>query len=140
MRNNDRYAMLIGVSTYDSDAYHDLPAVRADLPRTAVSAEFLERTLQSCRAASKIVLLDCCASGSVVQGRRAKGGDDSTSGEAERNRMYCIACNIRPARHLLVSPGRCQVVGDRSMSALRLTSRLTPDATMLHLIQQGCDW
>nr|WP_202447703.1 AAA domain-containing protein [Streptomyces sp. SID5468] len=144
--------MLIGVSTYDSDAYHDLPAVRADLhymqavlqhteiglynecdvvteptraemlhaiesfleerqqsetallyfsghgefceadgqlyfltrdsdpadlPRTAVSAEFLERTLQSCRAASKIVLLDCCASGSVVQGWRAKGADAS---------------------------------------------------------------
>ncbi|MET9972420.1 caspase family protein, partial [Streptomyces sp. NPDC006356] len=31
MRNNDRYALLIGVSTYDSDHYHDLPAVRADL-------------------------------------------------------------------------------------------------------------
>lgn len=29
--NNDRYALLIGVSTYDSDAYHELPAVRADL-------------------------------------------------------------------------------------------------------------
>lgn len=125
MRNNDRYALLIGASTYDSEHYHDLPAVRADLhymqavlqsteigqyndcamvpdptraemlhaiesflgerqqsesallyfsghgefceadnqlyfltrdsdpadlPRTAVSAEFLERTLQSCRA------------------------------------------------------------------------------------------
>lgn len=158
MRNNDRYAMLIGVSTYDSDQYHDLPVVRADLhymqevlqnteigqyndcemvpeptraemlhaiesfmeerqqsetallyfsghgefceadnqlyfltrdsdpadlPRTAVSAEFLERTLQSCRAASKIVLLDCCASGSVVQGWRAKGRDDADSDEEE---------------------------------------------------------
>lgn len=31
MSDNDRYAMLIGVSTYDSDAYHDLPPVRADL-------------------------------------------------------------------------------------------------------------
>lgn len=31
MTDNDRYAILIGVSTYDSDAYHDLPAVRADL-------------------------------------------------------------------------------------------------------------
>ncbi|WP_151483518.1 caspase, EACC1-associated type [Streptomyces albicerus] len=162
MRNNDRYAILIGVSTYDSDAYHDLPAVRADLhylkevlqnteigqyndcdvvadptraemlhaiesfleerqqsesallyfsghgefcesdnqlyfltrdsdradlPGTAVSADFLERTLQSCRAASKIVLLDCCASGSVVQGWRAKGGEGSESGEAERSTL-----------------------------------------------------
>ncbi|MGW2862035.1 caspase, EACC1-associated type [Streptomyces sp. NPDC001205] len=162
MRNNDRYAMLIGVSSYDSDDYHDLPAVRADLhymqavlqsteigqyndcdvvpeptraemlhaievfleqrqqsetallyfsghgefceadnqlyfltrdsdptdlPRTAVSAEFLERTLQSCRAASKIVLLDCCASGSVVQGWRAKGRNDSESDEEEHSTL-----------------------------------------------------
>ncbi|WP_406730838.1 caspase, EACC1-associated type [Streptomyces sp. NBC_01794] len=149
MSDNDRYAMLIGVSTYDSDAYDNLPPVRADLhymqavlesteigmyndcamvpeptraemlhavesfleerqasetallyfsghgefreadnqlyfltrdtdpgdlPATAVPAEFLERMLQSCRASSKIVLLDCCSSGSVVQGWTAKGG------------------------------------------------------------------
>ncbi|MER6088779.1 caspase, EACC1-associated type [Streptomyces bluensis] len=148
MTDNDRFAMLVGVSTYDSDAYHDLPPVRADLhymravlqnteigmyndcamvpeptraemlhaietflearqpsetallyfsghgefceddnqlyfltrdstpddlPGTAVPAEFLERMLQSCRASSKLVLLDCCSSGSVVQGWTAKG-------------------------------------------------------------------
>ncbi|GAA0410962.1 caspase, EACC1-associated type [Streptomyces luteireticuli] len=148
MSDNDRYAMLIGVSAYDSDHYHDLPSVRADLhymqavlesteigmyndcamvaeptraemlhaietfleerqasetallyfsghgefcetdnqlyfltrdtdpddlPGTAVPAEFLERMLQSCRASSKLVLLDCCSSGSVVQGWTAKG-------------------------------------------------------------------
>ncbi|CAL9585067.1 caspase, EACC1-associated type [Streptomyces sp. enrichment culture] len=148
MTDNDRYALLVGVSTYESEAYHDLPAVRADLhymkavlqnteigmyndcamapeptraemlhaietflearqpsetallyfsghgeyceqdgqlyfltrdtdpadlPGTAVPAEFLERMLQSCRAASKLVLLDCCSSGSVVQGWTAKG-------------------------------------------------------------------
>lgn len=148
MSHNDRYAMLVGVSTYDSDTYHDLPAVRADLhymravlqrteigmyndcemvpeptraemlhavetflenrqssetallyfsghgefceadnqlyfltrdsdpadlPGTAVPASFLERTLQSCRASSKVVLLDCCSSGSVVQGWTSKG-------------------------------------------------------------------
>ena len=148
MSDNDRYAMLIGVSTYDSDRYPDLPPVRADLhymqavlesteigmynecamvaeptraemlhaieefleerqasemallyfsghgefceadgqlyfltrdadpddlPGTAVPAEFLERMLQSCRASSKVVLLDCCSSGSVVQGWTAKG-------------------------------------------------------------------
>ncbi|MBT2452740.1 caspase family protein [Streptomyces sp. ISL-43] len=152
MSDNDRYALLIGVSTYDSSAYHDLPPVLADLhymqavlesteigmyndcamvseptraemlhaiesfledrqasetallyfsghgefcesdnqlyfltrdtnpadlPGTAVSAAFLERTLQSCRASSKIVLLDCCSSGSVVQGWTAKGGQDT---------------------------------------------------------------
>ncbi|WP_051837426.1 caspase, EACC1-associated type [Streptomyces sp. NRRL F-2580] len=152
MSENDRYAILIGVSTYDSDHYHDLPPVRADLhymqavlesteigmyndcamvaeptraemlhaieafleerqpsetallyfsghgefceadnqlyfltrdadpddlPGTAVSAEFLERMLQSCRASSKVVLLDCCSSGSVVQGWTAKGATDA---------------------------------------------------------------
>uniref|UniRef100_A0AAU2V0F8 AAA domain-containing protein n=1 Tax=Streptomyces sp. NBC_00003 TaxID=2903608 RepID=A0AAU2V0F8_9ACTN len=155
MSENDRYAMLIGVSTYDSDRYHDLPPVRADLhymqavlesleigmynecamvpeptraemlhaieefleerqpsetallyfsghgeyceadgqlyfltrdadpddlPGTAVPAEFLERMLQSCRASSKVVLLDCCSSGSVVQGWTAKGA----AGEGDR--------------------------------------------------------
>ncbi|GAA0475747.1 caspase, EACC1-associated type [Streptomyces olivaceiscleroticus] len=153
MSENDRYAMLIGVSTYDSDRYHDLPPVRADLhymqavlesteigmyntcamvpeptraemlhaieeflearqssetallyfsghgeyceadgqlyfltrdadpddlPGTAVPAEFLERMLQSCRASSKVVLLDCCSSGSVVQGWTAKGATDAS--------------------------------------------------------------
>ncbi|MEU2234822.1 caspase, EACC1-associated type [Streptomyces vietnamensis] len=152
MSDNDRYAMLIGVSTYDSDRYRDLPPVRADLhymqavlesteigmynecamvaeptraemlhaieefleerqasetallyfsghgefceadgqlyfltrdadpddlPGTAVPAEFLERMLQSCRASSKVVLLDCCSSGSVVQGWTAKGASDT---------------------------------------------------------------
>ncbi|MFI8855711.1 AAA domain-containing protein [Streptomyces prasinus] len=148
MTDNDRFAMLVGVSTYDSEAYHDLAPVRADLhymravlenteigmyndcamvaeptraemlhavetflearqpsetallyfsghgefceddnqlyfltrdadpddlPGTAVPAEFLERMLQSCRASSKLVLLDCCSSGSVVQGWTSKG-------------------------------------------------------------------
>ncbi|MFD9970221.1 AAA domain-containing protein [Streptomyces sp. NPDC059011] len=148
MTDNDRHALLVGVSTYDSEAYQNLSAVRADLhymravlenteigmynecavtaeptraemlhaveaflearqpsetallyfsghgeyceqdgqlyfltrdtdpadlPGTAVPAEFLERMLQSCRAASKLVLLDCCSSGSVVQGWTAKG-------------------------------------------------------------------
>ncbi|MHC3450962.1 DEAD/DEAH box helicase [Streptomyces prasinus] len=31
MTDNDRFAMLVGVSTYDSEAYHDLAPVRADL-------------------------------------------------------------------------------------------------------------
>lgn len=153
MSGNDRYALLIGVSTYDSDNLHDLPPVRADLhymravlesteigmyntcamvpeptraemlqaieefleerqpsetallyfsghgefceadgqlyfltrdtdpddlPGTAVPADFLERMLQSCRASSKVVLLDCCSSGSVVQGWTAKGLADSS--------------------------------------------------------------
>ncbi|WP_405007696.1 AAA domain-containing protein [Kitasatospora purpeofusca] len=156
--DNDRYALLLGVSVYESDAYHDLPSVRADLhymravlestkigmynecavvaeptraemlraledflterqqsetalvyfsghgefceednqlyfltrdsdrsnlPGTAVSAEFLERTLQESRAASKIVLLDCCSSGSVVQGWTAKGAEPDRSLDGE---------------------------------------------------------
>lgn len=60
---------------------------KADLPHTAVSAEFLERTLQACRAASKIVLLDCCASGSVVQGWRAKGRNEPDADRGERSTL-----------------------------------------------------
>ncbi|MBF9071542.1 caspase, EACC1-associated type [Streptacidiphilus fuscans] len=146
--NNDRYALLVGVSQYTHPHVRDLPAVRADLhymkevlerldigmfnpcttvaeptraemmcavedyladrqqsetallyfsghgqfdqddgqlyfltrdadpqdlPHTAVSAEFLHRQLQECRAASKLVLLDCCDSGSVAQSLSAKG-------------------------------------------------------------------
>ncbi|MFD0339569.1 AAA domain-containing protein [Streptomyces sp. NPDC127117] len=163
MSDNDRYAMLIGVSTYDSDRYHDLPPVRADLhymqavlesteigmyndcaivaeptraemlhaietfleerqpietallyfsghgefceadgqlyfltrdadpddlPGTAVPAEFLERMLQSCRASSKVVLLDCCSSGSVVQGWTAKGASKSDTQPAPSTLLH----------------------------------------------------
>ncbi|WSP75439.1 AAA domain-containing protein [Streptomyces sp. NBC_01236] len=190
MRNNDRYALLIGVSTYDSADYHDLPAVRADLhymqavlqnteigqyndcemvpeptraemlhavesfveqrqqsesvllyfsghgefceadnqlyfltrdsdradlPRTAVSAEFLERSLQSCRAATKIVLLDCCASGSVVQGWHAKGRDDSASDEAERSTL------LRPTGVYFIT----------ASDALQAASAMAPDGSTL---------
>ncbi|MER5865194.1 AAA domain-containing protein [Kitasatospora sp. NPDC002040] len=166
MSDNDRYALLVGVSTYDSARYHELPAVRADLhymqavlesteigmyndcavvaeptraemlraiedflgerqasetalvyfsghgefceqdnqlyfltrdsdpadlPGTAVSAEFLERMLQDCRAASKIVLLDCCSSGSVVQGWTAKGATaEELRGGAEAGRSTLL--------------------------------------------------
>ncbi|WP_314176564.1 caspase, EACC1-associated type [Streptomyces winkii] len=144
MSENDRYALLVGVSVYDHGAYQGLPSVRAnlhymravlesteigsydgcaiaaeptraemlhavgsfledrrsgetallyvsghgefceddgqlyfltrdtdpsDLPGTAVAASFLERTLQSCRATSKIALLDCCSRESAAQGR-----------------------------------------------------------------------
>ncbi|MEV6974522.1 AAA domain-containing protein [Kitasatospora sp. NPDC093806] len=148
MQDNDRHALLIGVSGYDSPQYQDLAAVRADLhymqavlertdigmfnpctiaaeptaaqlkrvvedflaertgadtallyfsghgqysvddgqlyfitrdsdpedlPNTAVAAEFLHEQLQECRASAKVVLLDCCDSGSVVQSWSAKG-------------------------------------------------------------------
>ncbi|GAA2711436.1 MULTISPECIES: caspase family protein [Streptomyces] len=173
MSDNDRYAMLIGVSTYDSDAYHDLPPVRADLhymqavlesteigmdndcsmvaeptraemlhaiesfleerqqsetallyfsghgefceadgqlyfltrdtapddlPGTAVPAEFLERMLQSCRASSKIVLLDCCSSGSVVQGWTAKGAPNTDERPAPAPCCDRPACTSSPRR------------------------------------------
>ncbi|MGW1993120.1 caspase, EACC1-associated type [Embleya sp. NPDC001921] len=190
MRNNDRYAMLIGVSTYDSDGYHDLAAVRADLhymqavlesteigqyndcavvadptrtemlhaiesfleerqqsesallyfsghgefceadnqlyfltrdsdrtdlPRTAVSAEFLERSLQSCRAASKIVLLDCCASGSVVQGWRAKGNNSEEAAEPERSTV------LRPTGVYFIT----------ASDALQAASAMAPEGSTL---------
>ncbi|MEU2547919.1 AAA domain-containing protein [Streptomyces roseolus] len=189
MSDNDRYAMLIGVSTYDSVRYHDLPAVRADLhymqavlesteigmyndcamvaeptraemlhavetfleerqasetallyfsghgefceadgqlyfltrdadpddlPGTAVPAEFLERMLTSCRASSKVVLLDCCSSGSVVQGWTAKGAGDG--GE-------------RPAPSTLLRPTGVYFI--TASDALQAASALAPAGSSL---------
>jgi hypothetical protein len=189
MSDNDRYPMLIGVSTYDSDAYHNLPAVRADLhymqavlesteigmyndcamvaeptraemlhaiesfleerqqsetallyfsghgefcetdnqlyfltrdtdphdlPGTAVPAEFLERMLQSCRASSKIVLLDCCSSGSVVQGWTAKGTQ---------------AADERPAPSTLLRPTGVYFI--TASDALQAASAMAPAGSSL---------
>ncbi|MFE9562871.1 caspase domain-containing protein [Streptomyces sp. NPDC006487] len=189
MSDNDRYAMLIGVSTYDSDRYHDLPPVRADLhymqavlesteigmyndcsmvpeptraemlhaieeflearqpsetallyfsghgefceadgqlyfltrdanpdnlPGTAVPAEFLERMLQSCRASSKVVLLDCCSSGSVVQGWTAKGAADTTD---------------RPAPSTLLRPTGVYFI--TASDALQTASAMAPAGSTL---------
>ncbi|MEU4357246.1 caspase, EACC1-associated type [Streptomyces virginiae] len=189
MSDNDRYAMLIGVSTYDSDRYHDLPPVRADLhymravlesteigmyndcamvaeptraemlysveqfleerqssetallyfsghgqfceadgqlyfltrdadpddlPGTAVPAEFLERMLQSCRASSKLVLLDCCSSGSVVQGWTAKGGADAGD---------------RPAPSTLLHPTGVYFI--TASDALQTASAMAPEGSSL---------
>ncbi|WP_055547754.1 AAA domain-containing protein [Streptomyces sp. NBRC 110028] len=190
MADNDRYAMLVGVSTYDSDAYHDLPPVRADLhymravlenteigmyndcamvaeptraemlhaiekfleerqpsetallyfsghgefceddnqlyfltrdadpddlPGTAVPAEFLERMLQSCRASSKLVLLDCCSSGSVVQGWTAKGAP----GDADE----------RPAPSTLLRPTGVYFI--TASDALQSASAMAPSGSTL---------
>ncbi|MFE7183214.1 caspase, EACC1-associated type [Streptomyces erythrochromogenes] len=189
MSDNDRYAMLIGVSMYDSDGYHDLPPVRADLhymravlesteigmyndcamvaeptraemlhaveqfleerqssetallyfsghgqfceadgqlyfltrdadpddlPGTAVPAEFLERMLQSCRASSKLVLLDCCSSGSVVQGWTAKGGADTAA---------------PPAPSTLLRPGGVYFI--TASDALQAASAMAPEGSSL---------
>ncbi|WAP58320.1 caspase, EACC1-associated type [Streptomyces sp. S465] len=190
MTDNDRYAMLVGVSTYDSDAYPDLPPVRADLhymravlenteigmyndcamvaeptraemlhavetfleerqpsetallyfsghgefceddnqlyfltrdadpddlPGTAVPAEFLERVLQSCRAPSKLVLLDCCSSGSVVQGWTAKGAP----GDADE----------RPAPSTLLRPTGVYFI--TASDALQSASAMAPPGSTL---------
>ncbi|MFD5067954.1 AAA domain-containing protein [Streptomyces sp. NPDC058369] len=189
MSDNDRYAMLIGVSTYDSNRYHDLPPVRADLhymqavlesteigmynecamvaeptraemlhaieefleerqasetallyfsghgefceadgqlyfltrdadpddlPGTAVPAEFLERMLQSCRASSKVVLLDCCSSGSVVQGWTAKGASDGSE---------------RPAPSTLLRPTGVYFI--TASDALQAASAMAPAGSSL---------
>ncbi|CBG73582.1 MULTISPECIES: caspase, EACC1-associated type [Streptomyces] len=189
MTDNDRFAMLVGVSTYDSDAYRDLPPVRADLhymravlenteigmyndcamvaeptraemlhavetylnarqpsetallyfsghgefcendnqlyfltrdtdpddlPGTAVPAEFLERMLQSCRAASKLVLLDCCSSGSVVQGWTAKGPAEEPA---------------RPAPSTLLRPTGVYFI--TASDALQSASAMAPDGSSL---------
>ncbi|MET7787583.1 AAA domain-containing protein [Streptomyces sp900116325] len=189
MTDNDRFAMLVGVSTYDSDAYRDLPPVRADLhymravlenteigmyndcamvaeptraemlhaietflearqpsetallyfsghgefceddnqlyfltrdadpddlPGTAVSAEFLERMLQSCRASSKLVLLDCCSSGSVVQGWTAKGPAEGSA---------------RPAPSTLLRPTGVYFI--TASDALQSASAMAPPGSSL---------
>uniref|UniRef100_UPI002FDC0F05 caspase family protein n=1 Tax=Streptomyces sp. IBSBF 3352 TaxID=2903523 RepID=UPI002FDC0F05 len=189
MTDNDRHALLVGVSTYDSEAYQNLSAVRADLhymravlenteigmynecavaaeptraemlhavetflearqpsetallyfsghgeyceqdgqlyfltrdtdpadlPGTAVPAEFLERMLQSCRAASKLVLLDCCSSGSVVQGWTAKG----PAGEPDR-----------PAPSTLLKPTGVYFI--TASDALQAASAMAPPGSSL---------
>lgn len=189
MSENDRYAILIGVSTYDSDRYHDLPPVRADLhymqavlesteigmyndcamvaeptrsemlhaiegfleerqasetallyfsghgefceednqlyfltrdtdpddlPGTAVSAESLERMLQYCRASSKVVLLDCCSSGSVVQGWTAKGA---------------AAAGARPSPSTLLRPTGVYFI--TASDALQAASAMAPAGSSL---------
>ncbi|MFE9097032.1 AAA domain-containing protein [Streptomyces sp. NPDC007264] len=189
MTDNDRHALLVGVSAYDSEAYQDLSAVRADLhymravlenteigmynecavaaeptraemlhavetflearqpsetallyfsghgeyceqdgqlyfltrdtdpadlPGTAVPAEFLERMFQSCRAASKLVLLDCCSSGSVVQGWTAKG----PAGEPDR-----------PAPSTLLKPTGVYFI--TASDALQAASAMAPPGSSL---------
>ncbi|KFF97604.1 peptidase C14 [Streptomyces scabiei] len=189
MTDNDRFAMLVGVSTYDSDAYRDLPPVRADLhymravlenteigmyndcamvaeptraemlhavetflnarqpsetallyfsghgefceddnqlyfltrdtypddlPGTAVPAEFLERMLQSCRASSKLVLLDCCSSGSVVQGWTSKGSGETSA---------------RPAPSTLLRPTGVYFI--TASDALQSASAMAPPGSSL---------
>ncbi|MEU3560277.1 AAA domain-containing protein [Kitasatospora sp. NPDC006786] len=195
---NDRYALLLGVSTYESDAYHDLPSVRADLhymravlesteigmynecavvaeptraemlraledflgerqqsetalvyfsghgefceednqlyfltrdsdrsnlPGTAVSAEFLEQTLQECRAASKIVLLDCCSSGSVVQGWTAKGAEPEGSPDQTERSSPCIT------RSTLLHPTGVYFI--TASDALQVASAMAPPGSTL---------
>ncbi|MFD8752905.1 AAA domain-containing protein [Kitasatospora sp. NPDC059577] len=196
--DNDRYALLLGVSTYESDTYHDLPSVRADLhymravlesteigmynecavvaeptraemlraledflaerqqsetalvyfsghgefceednqlyfltrdsdrsdlPGTAVSAEFLERTLQECRAASKIVLLDCCSSGSVVQGWTAKGAepDHSPTGAEQPSSDTARSTLLHPTGVYFIT----------ASDALQAASAMAPPGSML---------
>jgi RecA/RadA recombinase len=45
----------------------------ADLSRTAVPAGFLNRQIQDCRATAKVLLLDCCDSGSIFPAFSTKG-------------------------------------------------------------------
>ncbi|MFD0899337.1 caspase, EACC1-associated type [Actinomadura sediminis] len=87
-----------------------------DLPGTAVPAQFLERMLQSCRAASKLVLLDCCSSGSVVQGWTAKGGGTPGAGE-------------HPGRSTLLHPTGVYFI--TASDALQAASAMAPPGSTL---------
>jgi hypothetical protein len=43
------------------------------LPQTGLAAEFVNEQLEACGAGSKVAILDCCFSGSSVQGFRTRG-------------------------------------------------------------------
>jgi AAA domain/Caspase domain len=43
------------------------------LPQTGLAAEFVNEQLEACGASSKVAILDCCFSGSFVQGFRTRG-------------------------------------------------------------------
>lgn len=70
--------------------------------------------LQSCRAASKLVLLDCCPSGSVVQGWTSKGGPDPAD---------------RPAPSTLLHP--TGVYFTTASDALQAASAKAPEGSLL---------
>ncbi|MEU6477744.1 AAA domain-containing protein [Streptomyces sp. NPDC047017] len=64
----------------DGQLYYITTDTEADrLQQTALEASFVTDQLEKCAARRKVLLLDCCFSGSAVQGFRSKGGTHSGS-------------------------------------------------------------
>ncbi|NVI92966.1 FtsK/SpoIIIE domain-containing protein [Actinomadura sp. BRA 177] len=69
---------------------------RRDLPEsTSVSARFVEEQMSRCRAAGKILLLDCCYGGAFVQGMEpfAAPDDGELSAQAAGKGTYVMAAS-----------------------------------------------
>ncbi|MGW1615630.1 caspase, EACC1-associated type [Streptomyces sp. NPDC002285] len=64
----------------DGQLYYVTTDTEADrLQQTALEASYVTDQLEKCAARRKVLLLDCCFSGSAVQGFRSKGGSHSTT-------------------------------------------------------------
>ncbi|WP_073950464.1 caspase, EACC1-associated type [Streptomyces kebangsaanensis] len=64
----------------DGQLYYITTDTEADrMQRTALEASFVTDQLEKCAARRKVLLLDCCFSGSAVQGFRSKGASHSAT-------------------------------------------------------------
>ncbi|MER7791829.1 AAA domain-containing protein [Streptomyces sp. NPDC097640] len=74
---------LSGHGAYDRDdgqLYYVTTDTEADrIQQTALEASFVTDQLEKCAARRKVLLLDCCFSGSAVQGFRSKGASQSAT-------------------------------------------------------------
>ncbi|THA24038.1 hypothetical protein E4198_04190 [Streptomyces sp. RKND-216] len=64
----------------DGQLYYITTDTRADqVQQTALEASYITDQLEKCAARRKVLLLDCCFSGSAVQGFRSKGASGATT-------------------------------------------------------------
>lgn len=64
----------------DGQLYYVTTDTKADrIQQTALEASFVTDQLEKCSARRKVLLLDCCFSGSAVQGFRSKGASQSAT-------------------------------------------------------------
>ncbi|WP_327185523.1 caspase, EACC1-associated type [Streptomyces sp. NBC_01334] len=79
----------------DGQLYYVTTDTEADrLQQTALEASYVTDQLEKCAARRKVLLLDCCFSGSAVQGFRSKGASHSaTAPVVEASGVYVITAS-----------------------------------------------
>ncbi|MEU6672724.1 AAA domain-containing protein [Streptomyces sp. NPDC046925] len=79
----------------DGQLYYVTTDTEADrLQQTALEASYVTDQLEKCAARRKVLLLDCCFSGSAVQGFRSKGASHSTTAPVvEASGVYVITAS-----------------------------------------------